>query len=244
MIKAVVFDLDDTMYSYQNAHRYAFQAVSSYAVHQLGTTPEQFEALYKRKMSEHLARIGSNCSAIHNRLIRFQLMVEELRLPLSHAPVMESLYWRTLLAHMEPSPGLKETVEALKAAGYRIGVGTNMTADWQYEKLERLGLLDLIDFLVSSEEVNAEKPDRRLFLACVEKAGCLAQECLFLGDSIAHDVAGALGAGMQAAWYAPSPRLEGALPEGAQRISSLRQLPQLIAQWNPSVRKGGSKDEA
>jgi putative hydrolase of the HAD superfamily len=228
MIKAVVFDLDETLYSYQTGHRYAFQAVSDYARHHFGMEHEQFRQLYQQAMDLHLIRSGNNCSAIHNRLIRFQLLLEQQEQPIWHAPIMEQLYWNTLLAHMEPSPGVHDCVSRLKAAGYRLGIGTNMTADWQYEKLDRLGLLRQIDFLVSSEEVSAEKPDVRLFLACVEKAGCPAEQCVFVGDSLSHDIAGALEAGMKAVWYCPEPKPGDLAPAGACMISSMSQLPELL----------------
>jgi beta-phosphoglucomutase-like phosphatase (HAD superfamily) len=54
----------------------------------------------------------------------------------------------------------------------RVGVGSDMTADWQFRKLERLGLLDRIDFAVTSEEAGVEKPAPGFFALCLEKAGC------------------------------------------------------------------------
>jgi len=200
MIKAFVFDVDNTLYSFDAAHKIAFQSLSDYANRAFGLSTAQFADLHHTGdllLREHL---GSECAAVHNRLIRYQLMLEQIGQPLSHAPVMASLYWSTLLEAMSPMPGAVECFRRLKDSGFTIGIGTNMTADYQYAKLQRLGLLDLVDFIVTSEEVGAEKPDRKLFDYCVKKAGCLAHECAFVGDSFPHDVLGAEAAGLKPVW--------------------------------------------
>ncbi|MCD7887241.1 MAG: HAD-IA family hydrolase, partial [Clostridiales bacterium] len=77
---------------------------------------------------------------------------------------------------------------------------------------ERLGLLDALDFVVTSEEAGVEKPDPGLFLLCAEKAGCLPEECLFIGDNLKKDVLGAQNAGMEALWLQPDPQKAGEYP--------------------------------
>lgn len=223
MIKAVVFDVDNTLYSYDAAHAAAFGALTAYAGERLGLAPEEFTALHREGDMALRAHVGGTCAAVHNRLLRYQLMLERLGRPLSHAVEMTGLYWGRLLEAMEPAPGAVECVDFLRARGAAVGVGTNMTADYQFAKLDRLGLLDRIDFLVTSEEAGAEKPDPRLFGLCVEKAGCAPGECLFVGDSLAQDVRGALDAGLRAVWLCPQGDRE--LPPGAVRLSSLEELP-------------------
>lgn len=227
MLRAVIFDIDGTLYDYAAAHARAFRALSDYACDAYGLTGDRFRTLYDRADALLKARAGAS-SAVHNRLIRCQLMLEALGRPIGDAPALASLYWSTLLQWLKPFPGLREAFDRLKAMGVRIGIGTNMTADWQYAKLNALKIMDLVDFMVTSEEAGAEKPDRRLFDLCAEKAGCAPSECAFVGDSIAGDVAGALRAGMLAVWFDPSGKPEPP-PEGARRIASLSEVPELIA---------------
>ena len=78
-----------------------------------------------------------------------------------------------------------------------------MTAYMQYEKLIRLGLMEYMDFIVSSEEAGTDKPGNAFFMLCARKAGCLPGECLFIGDNIVRDYGGAAAAGMQARWFIP-----------------------------------------
>ena len=74
----------------------------------------------------------------------------------------------------------------------------------QYKKLEKIGALSWLDFLVTSEEAGAEKPTPRFFELCVKKAGCRPEECVFIGDSVKKDVAGSSEYGLAGTWYNPS----------------------------------------
>lgn len=227
MIKAVIFDLDNTLYAYWPAHYAGFRAVTDYARDVLGIEPECLPALHQEGDRMLRAHAGENAAAIHSRLIRYQLMLEKKSLPILHAPRMERRYWESFFAEVKPEPGTREALLALREHGLRIGVGTNMTAAQQYTKLELLGLLELVDFLVCSEEVSAEKPDRRLFDCCVEKAGCRAEECLFVGDDAKRDVTAALAAGLRPVWLQREGD-EAALPPEIPRIRRIDELPTLL----------------
>lgn len=227
MLKAVIFDLDNTLYDYDAAHAPAFAAVAAYVRREFGISGEEFAALHAGAQRTLNARCGVNCAASHNRLIRYQILLEGKKLPIKHAPVMNALYWSTLMDAMTPNPGAKEALAALKDRGLVIGIGTNMTADCQFEKLIRLGMMPYVDFIVTSEEVTAEKPDRKLFDCCAEKAGCAAGECAFVGDNLKADVFGAIAAGMRGIWLRRPDQADAAIPGGASLLS-LQALPALL----------------
>lgn len=223
MIKAVILDIDNTLYDYDAAHAAAFRSLTEYAAEHFGIAPEDFEALHREAYRVQRERCGTPCAAVHNRMIRYQIILEMLGRPFLPAREMDALYWETLMDNMRAFPGTREGLERLKALGLTVGVGTNMTADRQFDKLMRLGLGPYIDFMVTSEEVNAEKPDARLFRACAAKAGCEPSECFFVGDSLRGDVQGALGAGMKAVWFCPAEKTDY-----TPCITSLAQLCDLL----------------
>ena len=202
MIRTVIFDIDDTLYNYKEGNIAGIAAVTSYLEQHFGLTPAYSEAAITAAQREQEARIGSATAAIHDRLIRYQILLENENLPiLPHARVMNDLYWETLLSVMKPEPGVIELIRALKAAGIRIGIGTNMTGRVQHIKLERLGLADCIDFLVISEEAGAEKPTERFFSLLLSKAKAAPEECIFIGDSLEKDAGAAARFGMTGLWY-------------------------------------------
>lgn len=203
MIKAIIFDLDDTLYSWKATHSGAMDKVAAYVRETLKTDPEEMFSFYKAEMKQMEAEIGKQ-AAIHSRLIRFLRFLEHKKLPLDHAQIMDRIYWHAVLDAAVPEPGCPEALAQLKQQGYILGMGTNMTLDWQLAKLSKLNLLQFFSFIVSSEEAGVEKPDARIFRMCAQRAGVAPEECLFIGDSLKGDVLGAENAGMQALWYAPA----------------------------------------
>ena len=219
MMKTWIFDIDNTLYSYNAADQAAFQALTDSFCETFGLSPQRFFRLHREADRILCDRVGQG-AAIHNRLIRYQIMLEQIGKPISYAPGLANLYWGTLLSHMQCTPGARELMSFLKSAGYTVGIGTNMTADYQYAKLERLGLWDHVDFFVSSEEAGAEKPDARFFALCVKKAGCRAGECGFVGDSLQRDALGAMRAGLHPVWLCREGTVAD-IPAGIEVIHSL-----------------------
>lgn len=224
MIKAVIFDVDNTLYSYDTAHKAAMEKLHAYGQEELKLDPAELDALLKEKQKEITGELGDQ-SAIHNRMIRYLRVMEQLRLPLHHASRMAKLYWDTLISASVPNPGAAECVKALKDAGYTLGIGTDMTLDYQMEKLEHLGLLPYLDFVVSSEEAGCEKPEGRLFALCARKAGVTLEECVFVGDNLKKDILGSMAVGMKAVWYTKTPQSQ------YPAIVDFRELPTLIASF-------------
>lgn len=182
---------------------YAFDTLSAYACDTFALTTDQFDALHRDADRLLRQRCGDNNAAIHNRLIRYQLILEMINKPIAYAPKMEEIYWTSLLSVIRPYEGLDSVFKSIKSMGLVLGIGTNMTADWQYAKLEALGIMPFVDFLVTSEEAGAEKPDKRIFDLCAWKAGCLPSECAYVGDSLNGDVLGSKAAGMCPVWLCP-----------------------------------------
>lgn len=237
MVKAVIFDIDNTLYSYEDAHAVAWEALCAYARQELAMEAEEFLHRHNAAQTIVKERLGAPCAALHNRQLRYQVLLEEAGKELRHAIAMNELYWRTLIAAARPTPGILECLRALRAAGYILGIGTDMTLDYQMQKLVALNMLELFDFIVSSEEVNAEKPSKKLFDCCAGKAGAAPSECLFIGDSLKKDVLGAQDAGMAAIWYCPDTKTAAAQPQ-IRSITHYDQLQQLL------ICGKGQKDEA
>lgn len=80
-----------------------------------------------------------------------------------------------------------------------LGVRTICVSNWDYslpEVLERVGLGDAFDGVVTSAAAGARKPEPEIFEVALEAAGCDAREAIHVGDST-EDVIGARGAGIE-----------------------------------------------
>jgi HAD superfamily hydrolase (TIGR01509 family) len=91
-----------------------------------------------------------------------------------------------------------DTLAELKSRGLYLSVVSNIDDDYLVPLVERSGLDNLLDDWTSSEEAQSCKPHARFFEVALEKAGCSADEVLFVGDSPEHDIDGAKSVGMRA----------------------------------------------
>lgn len=209
-IKTVIFDIDNTLYSYDENHIYGMKAMEDYCKSTFGITRDEMDQYYKRAGQLVIKRIGSETAAIHSRLLRTQCMLELMGQPLfPHARNMYHAYWDTLIRQSQPTKGSVEFIKELKKRNIRIGIGTDMTAYIQYKKLEALGVAPYVDFIVTSEEAGVEKPHPHFFALCVDKAQVSAGECAFIGDSLKKDVVGASDNGLRGIWYTKEEEPQG-----------------------------------
>ncbi|MEZ2370493.1 HAD family hydrolase [Arthrobacter sp. RCC_34] len=114
---------------------------------------------------------------------------------------LDSVFDRYLAAYRAAwrlFPDAGDVLRRLRLRGVRVGILTNGSQGQQQEKVERTGLLDLVDTVCVSEEIGAQKPDRRAFDILADRLGVAPAECHFIGDNPEHDVAGAREAGMRA----------------------------------------------
>lgn len=125
-----------------------------------------------------------------------------------------------------PYPEAAGVLKALKER-YCLGVIAN-----QEEGLERrltaFGLMPHLTLVFSSWDSGIAKPDVRLYLAALQKAGCAPGEAVMIGDRLDNDIAPAKKLGMGTVWLRrgfgglQTPRDEYSTPDAA--IDSLEEL--------------------
>ena len=86
-------------------------------------------------------------------------------------------------------------LEALRSAGYRIGVLSNLRRDMD-QLCERVGLSPYLDFCISAADAGAEKPHAPIFLAALEQMSAKPDETVHVGDQYNSDILGARAVGM------------------------------------------------
>ena len=158
----------------------------------------------------------------------------ELALPgLDHGAVREAMLGAL---RFHAFPDAEPALLALRARGVRVVVASNWDVSLP-EVLECVGLLRLVDAVVSSAEVGAAKPDPALLVRALALAGARPEEALYVGDSPAHDLEGAAAAGVRAILLArPAPGEFGVSPSagdaragpGAAVIASLEEVAALL----------------
>ena len=114
-----------------------------------------------------------------------------------HVASYREMQWRLHQRDFQLREGVPETLGELRRRGLALGIVSNIDKD-QLEHLGRLAELPrFFDWLLSSEEAGSCKPDGKIFAEALRRAGCAADEALFVGDSLSADIAGANGAGLR-----------------------------------------------
>ncbi len=200
-LKVALFDLDDTLYSsWEEADRAAYVAVGSCAEGLCGIPAQTFTDMFHQKRLEVFQELGSIGSA-HNRGLYAQRALEALDInPIPYATAIFEAYWEAVLNTIVLRPEIPQIFTDLRQAGVKIGICTNMTAEIQLRKLQRLGVADMIDIFVSSEEAGADKPHPAAFALALAKANAAPQEAVFIGDNYHHDVIGAAATAIPSIW--------------------------------------------
>lgn len=194
----VLIDLDDTLYGYDLRHKSALDDVHS--TYFADFPKERFFTLYRSARNLVTKRLSPQ-GACRSRLLAFQYIFEELGKdrPFVRAYEADCLYWNSFIQNMTCAPQALAFLERCKNAGLPVCVVSDMTTHVQIRKLEQLGLTGHIKYLVTSEEVGAEKPDPRMFREGMRKLGISRpQDTIMIGDSPSKDIQGAETLGIPA----------------------------------------------
>lgn len=97
-------------------------------------------------------------------------------------------------------PGCIEVLDALKSS-YNMHIISNGFTEVQNHKLTGTGLNKYFDWVILSEAVKSQKPNRPIFETAVKNANAKKSESLMIGDNYDTDITGARNFGMDQAWY-------------------------------------------
>jgi putative hydrolase of the HAD superfamily len=222
-MRAVLFDLDDTLYDHTHAIRAALQAVAAQAPALLHHGFEHFFREYDKALDDvHPRVVAGELTFDAARALRYERLLAwcgvDASDPQALAQIQVAAYRRNerLVEHAA------SLLQALRQAGLTLGIVTNSVRSEQEAKLERMGIRQYFDALVVSGDHQVAKPDPRLFHVALDAIDAPASQTVFVGDRVHIDVHGAQAAGMRAVWFDRGWRDEGRdLQAGARRLTTL-----------------------
>jgi putative hydrolase of the HAD superfamily len=183
--RAIVFDLDDTLYPYRAFVLSGFGAVARRLAHERG--------LPVRTVLRVLRRVFASSE----RGRELQAVCAKFSLPASMLP------WLVAVMRDHP-PSLhlpRESARVLLALrpGWKVGILTNGTPEVQRRKVAALGLSPLVDEVVFAAEYGdgSGKPDAVAFHAVLGRLDSSPETAVFVGDDPEVDIAGASAIGMK-----------------------------------------------
>jgi len=204
-ISGVMVDIDGTLYSYKLPNEEAIKACykslkSSNLIHSISL--KDFRDLYIKNRLLITKKLYPQ-GVCRSRQLAFDSLFNDLKIPLAyiHALKYEKIYWQSFLKAMKVSFEMKNFLIDVKKHGLITCAVTDMQATFQVEKLRKLKLSKYIDFLATSEEAGAEKPNKRIFNLALQKMQLSKSKVIMIGDSIKKDIKGAESIGIKAIHY-------------------------------------------
>lgn len=190
MIKAVVFDLDNTLVDFMAMKKQSVDAAVSAMI----------DAGLKLSRDE----IQSRIDAIYKeRGIEFQNVFDQLlygefkKLDYKILSAGIVAYRRAREAALVPYPHVYKTLMELAKMGIKIGVVSDAPAREAWLRLTYLNLHHMFDHVVTFEDTGMRKPDPAPFKKILQHLHVDATEALMIGDWAERDVVGAAKVGMK-----------------------------------------------
>lgn len=219
-VKACVFDAYGTLFDVHSA-------VAVYR-EKIGPQAEAVSAVWRQKQLEYTwlrSLMGTHVDfwhitgdALNYTLAKYPEVNQDLRDPLLQAYL-----------HLSPYPEVPETLQRLKALGFQMAILSNGSPRMLQAAVASAQLVDVFDALLSVEQVQVFKPDKRVYQLACDQCGLEPHEVCFLSSN-AWDVAGAAHFGFTVVWINRLGQPPECLPgEPTAMIQTLDQLPAYFA---------------
>lgn len=232
MIKAITFDLDDTLWDIWPVVERAEQLLHDWLAARYPRISERFTPLELREMSEEVAALRPDIAHDRTRLRKDALHLAAARAGYREFDV-EAAFEVFFIARnaVELFAEVRPALERL-ARRYTLASLSNGNAD-----VRLIGLDDVFHFSLNAIEAGAAKPDPLMFELACQRLAVLPEQVVHVGDDPEHDIQGAANAGMRTVWVNRFGRSWPGGPRADAEIRDLTALEAVLLRWE---RDGGS----
>ncbi|MDG4554254.1 MAG: HAD family hydrolase [Candidatus Competibacter sp.] len=226
MIKAITFDLDDTLWDIWPVVERAEQLLHDWLAVRYPRMTEQFTPLELRDLSVEVVATRPNMAHDRTWLRKAALNLAARRAGYRQFDV-EGAFEVFFIARnaVEPFADVRPTLERL-ARRYTLASLSNGNAD-----LRLIGLHDVFAFSLNAIDVGAAKPERLMFERARQRLAAQPEQIVHVGDDPEHDVFGAAQAGFRTVWINRTGRDWPGGPRAEAEIAHLAELEYVLAAW-------------
>lgn len=200
-VRAVLFDLDHTLFDTEKTERKALATVARAVGVRLGS---RAVAVY-REVNAHVwgeYRAGRLTSK-ELRVLRFHLWLLKMDRDPVHAKKLAPLYLEVFSSRGDLIAGASAAVRSISRLGYRMGVVTNGIDRVQRRRLRASELMDSFPVVVTSERAGFTKPDPRIMEIALKRMRVRPDEAVYVGDDPQVDGLAANRAAVPFVWFNP-----------------------------------------
>lgn len=231
MIKALTFDLDDTLWDVWPVVERAEALLHDWLAVRYPRIPERFTPLELRELASEVSAARPDLAHDRTGLRKVALMLAAHRADYQEFDV-EGAFAVFFIARnaVEPFAEVRPTLERL-GQRYPLASLSNGNAD-----LRLIGLDDLFVFSLNAIDVGAAKPELPMFAEACRRLNVRPEQIVHVGDDPEHDVFGAARAGFRTVWVNRTGRDWPGGPQADAEIVALDELEGVLAEWEGASR--------
>ena len=190
MIKAVIFDLDNTLIDFLKMKKLSCSAAID-AMIGAGLRVDHDKAL--KALFELYDKYGMEEKTV------FQKVLKKLTGKVDYKILGNGIvaYRRVRTGFLEPYPNVDYVLLKLKGRGIKLGIVTDAPKLKAWIRLASIKLSNYFDAVVTFEDTKQLKPSKLPFKAALNKLKLKPSECLMVGDWPERDIKGAKAIGMK-----------------------------------------------
>lgn len=193
MIKAVIFDLDNTLVNFMRVKRAAVD----------GAVEAMIDAGLKQSKDEAVKRVFNmyDREGIENQKV-FDKMLEETYGEIDYRILAAGIvgYRRAKEGNMVLYPHVRQTLLALHRMGLKLALVSDAPRMSAWTRLVSLGLDSFFDTVVANEDTGKKKPDPAPFRLALSRMEVEPKDAIMIGDWAERDMVGAKALGMKTAF--------------------------------------------
>ena len=225
MIKAVIFDLDNTLVDFMFLKD---SAVNS-AIHAMIDAGLDYPSeIIKNKVNEIYKERGIEYQEVFDKLL-FDL-TGEINYKILSAGIVA--YRTAREAALKPYPKVLPTLLSLIKMGLKLAVVSDAPGKEAWLRLSYLNFHHLFDVVVTFSDSNERKPSPVPFNLALKKLNLKADECLMIGDWAERDVVGAKSVGMKTVFARYGDTFDTQNPGSDFDIKDISELTEIIKNLN------------
>ncbi|HCE3327237.1 TPA: HAD-IA family hydrolase [Vibrio parahaemolyticus] len=208
MLKAIFFDMDETLCGTSQADKAAGQKFAAWIqqTYPQVSDPQAFlqrylQGVYKKLNAEfpQLVALLPDENAFRCGLIQTILAENGIHIDAEQAQQAQHYFDSARMGAFTFFPGVKEMLTDLRKH-YKLIVITNGPIFSQHPKLKATQMNEWVDHIIVGGEEPEEKPAASIFQKALNLVDVKPEEALHIGDSLAADIAGANNIGILSVW--------------------------------------------
>ncbi len=192
MLKAIIFDLDNTLCDTNSAVVPSFDTCFRYLKNYYpNINKKEFFSLTK-KIFDKLTR-KQKIPLYTSQALFWHEMFERLQIEISPTLIKDLiiLFDDDLARNVKLFKNVEKMLKELKKRNLTLAVLSNGSYIGKALRFEFLNLKPYIDLLISSDLIRRDKPSRRAFMYILRKLKIKSDEAIFVGDELEADILGA-----------------------------------------------------